>query len=132
MNLNRTLLTSIVLALPGYTSANPDIGKTTYDRLCMACHSTGAAGAPKVGDKAKWKPLLAEPQWQLTAHGYVGVRGMPARGGDTTLSLEDFSKAVVYMANQSGGKWKEPDAALLARTQKEVDARQKKMKAKKQ
>ena len=26
-------------------------GKATFDSVCFACHATGAAGAPKVGDK---------------------------------------------------------------------------------
>jgi len=47
----------------------------------MACHTSGVAGAPKLGDKAKWAPLIKEGQTILTAHGYVGIRAMPAKGG---------------------------------------------------
>ena len=44
-------------------------GEEVYQRTCVACHGTGAQGAPKLGDKAKWKPLIAEGQAVLTSHG---------------------------------------------------------------
>ena len=89
--------------LPNIVMAN---GETTYKQVCMACHTSGVAGAPKLGDKAKWAPLIKEGQAILTAHGYVGIRGMPAKGGKSDLSIEAFSAAVIYMANQAGADWK--------------------------
>ena len=75
-----------------------------YQQVCAACHAEGVAGAPKVGDAKKWAPLIAEGQVILTAHGYVGIRAMPAKGGKPDLSLKDFAGALVHMVNQSGGK----------------------------
>jgi APA family basic amino acid/polyamine antiporter len=85
--------------------------------------TSGVLNAPKFGDKAKWAPLIAEGQVTLTAHGYVGVRGMPAKGGNPNLTVEGFSDAVVYMVNKAGGNWKSPDAKTLAAINKEIEAR---------
>jgi mono/diheme cytochrome c family protein len=67
--------------------------------------------------------LIAEGQVTLTAHGYVGVRGMPAKGGNPNLTVEGFADAVAYMVNEAGGKWKTPDAKTLAAINKEIEAR---------
>jgi cytochrome c5 len=68
-----------LISLP--TSAWASSAENTYKTVCAVCHTAGVAGAPKLGDKTKWAPLIKEGQVQLTAHGYVGVRGMPAKGG---------------------------------------------------
>jgi cytochrome c5 len=102
-----------------------------YQQVCAVCHAAGVAGAPKVGDNKKWAPLIAEGQVILTAHGFVGVRGMPAKGGKPDLALKDFAGALVHMVNQSGGKWTPPNAALLSQMEKEVVKREQALKAKK-
>ena len=102
-----------------------------YQQVCSACHAAGVAGAPKVGDTKKWAPLIAEGQVILTAHGYVGIRAMPAKGGKPDLALKDFAGALVHMVNQSCGKWTAPNAALLGKMEKEVVKREKELKAKK-
>ena len=79
-----------------------------YQQVCSVCHAAGVADSPKVGDTKKWAPLIAEGQVILTAHGYVGIRAMPAKGGKPDLSLKDFAGALVHMVNQSGGKWTAP------------------------
>ena len=112
------------LCTPGLAHAS---GEATYKQVCLACHGAGVAGAPKVGDKAKWAPLIKEGQVTLTAHGYVGVRGMPPKGGKPDLTLAQFSEAVVYMANQSGGTWKSPDEKLIHAIHEEVEKRKKQL-----
>ncbi|MEY3724696.1 MAG: hypothetical protein RLZZ365_631 [Pseudomonadota bacterium] len=99
-------------------------GELTYQQVCASCHTPGVAGAPKLGDKAKWAALIKEGQVQLTAHGYVGVRGMPAKGGKPDLGVGDFAASVVYMANQSGANWKNPDDAMLKKIDAEIQRRQ--------
>jgi cytochrome c5 len=83
-------------------------GEEVYKAVCLACHGTGAAGAPKLGDKAAWSKLIAEGQKKLVADGMKGVRAMPPRGGDANLSDIEFERAVVFMANAAGGSFKEP------------------------
>lgn len=102
-------------------SAFAEPGENTYKQVCAACHASGVLNAPKFGDKAKWAPLIAEGQATLTAHAYVGVRGMPAKGGNPNLTVEGFSEAVAYMVNKAGGKWKSPDAKMLAAINKEIE-----------
>ena len=100
-------------------------GEGTYKQVCAACHNSGVLKAPKFGDSKQWAPLIAEGQVTLTAHAYVGVRGMPAKGGKPDLSIEGFSDAVAYMANKAGGNWKSPDAKTLAAINQEIESRKK-------
>lgn len=115
----------------GFASSVFANSEATYKQVCMSCHSSGVAGAPKVGDKPKWAPLIKEGQTILTAHGYVGVRGMPAKGGKPDLSVENFASALVYMVNQSGGAWKDPDEKMLKAIDAEIEARKKQLAKKK-
>ena len=117
----------IALAFSNAAAASDPV----YQQVCAVCHAAGVAGAPKVGDTKKWAPLIAEGQVILTAHGYVGIRAMPAKGGKPDLSLRDFAGALVHMVNQSGGKWTPPNAALLSQMEKEVVKREQALKAKK-
>jgi cytochrome c5 len=115
------LITLVTLLFSGAAFAQS--GEATYKQVCMSCHAAGLINAPKLGDKAKWAPLIAEGQVTLTAHGYVGVRAMPAKGGNPNLSIEGFADALVYMVNNSGGNWKSPNTQTLAAINKEVEAR---------
>lgn len=94
-------------------------GEQIYKQTCAACHASGLAKAPKFGDVKAWKPLIAEGQHVLTAHAWVGVRAMPAKGGRDDLSLEDFTKSVAYMARAAGAHWGDPDAKLLVKIRRE-------------
>ena len=83
-------------------------GKEVVDAVCSACHATGALNAPKIGDKAAWGKLNKEGLDNLTREAIKGVRQMPPRGGNPELSDIEIARAIVYMANQSGGSFKEP------------------------
>ena len=121
----------IVLWLGLLAPAAAADGAGVYQSACAVCHTSGVAGAPKLGDRKVWAPLIEEGQAILTAHGYVGVRGMPAKGGKPDLSIEDFSAAVVHMVNASGGKWAQPDAKGMAAIRDEIVKREKELAAKK-
>lgn len=95
-------------------------GEKTYKEVCSVCHTTGVANAPKLGNKQQWSKLIGEGQVIITAHGYVGVRAMPPKGGKPDLSLEDFSEALNYMVNQSGGSWAKPNQTTLDLIKKEI------------
>jgi cytochrome c5 len=115
--LETTVLLILCSSLPftaGAAAPALKSGEQVYREVCVACHATGVANAPKFADKKMWAPLIAEGQAVLTAHAWVGVRGMPAKGGNPQLSLEEFSRATAYMARAAGGNWKDPDAKLLA------------------
>lgn len=110
-------------AIPAPSWAQNRTGESIYQTVCMACHETGVARAPKVGDLATWKPLIDEGQHQLTAHAFVGVRAMPSKGGDDKLTLEEFARAVAWMANQAGANWKDPDADMMQHIRDEAEKR---------
>lgn len=125
-NIASCLLSACTLIMiSGASLANS--GESTYRLVCASCHTPGVAGAPKLGDKAKWAKLIKEGQVQITAHGYVGVRGMPAKGGKPDLGVSDFAASVVYMANQAGANWKNPDDAMLKKIDAEIQRRQAKL-----
>lgn len=75
-------------------------GKAVYDATCAACHASGAAGAPKLGDKAAWAPRLNDVA-ALNAAAIKGKGVMPPKGGNTGLSDADVTAAVAYMVSQS-------------------------------
>ena len=73
-------------------------GEAVYQESCMACHSTGAAGAPKLGDKKAWQPLVAQGSATLLQHALHGYKGMPARGACANCSDSEIKAAVEYLA----------------------------------
>lgn len=89
-------------------------GEAIYASTCQACHSTGAAGAPKVGDNAAWGARLAQGEATVIKHALEGLKAMPAKGGNPDLDDVEVARAVVYMANKSGGNLKEPAAPAPA------------------
>lgn len=87
------------VATPAATTvaaAKPD-GKKVYDTVCMACHATGAAGAPKYADKAAWAPRIKQGQEALYNSALHGKGAMPPKGGNTALPDADVKAAVDYM-----------------------------------
>lgn len=97
-------------AAPGAAASGAKSGEEVYNSVCAACHSTGVAGAPKVGDNAAWAKLIKEGFDTLVKDAINGIRAMPPRGGNPGLSDLEMARAVAYMANRSGGKFKEPAA----------------------
>jgi cytochrome c5 len=88
-------------------------GKEIVDTTCAACHVAGVLNAPKIGDKAAWATLIAQGQDTMIADAIKGIRQMPARGGNPNLTDSEVARAVVYMANQAGANWKEPEAKAV-------------------
>ncbi|HLS42066.1 MAG TPA: c-type cytochrome [Paenalcaligenes sp.] len=71
-------------------------GKQLYDTVCFACHSTGVAGAPKIGDKDAWAPYLATGMDTMLQKSIHGTGAMPPRGG-SQASDEELRNAIEYM-----------------------------------
>lgn len=76
-------------------------GAATYKQACFACHDTGAAGSPKIGDKAAWAPRIATGKDALYASSLNGKGAMPAKGGRADLSDDAVKAAVDYMVSKS-------------------------------
>ena len=85
-------------------------GEDVVKAVCGACHLSGAAGAPKIGDKAAWAPHIKHGMKELIETATKGIKAMPPRGGLEAGPAGDLelARAIVYMANQSGGSLKEP------------------------
>ncbi len=83
-------------------------GKQVVEAVCLACHGSGANGAPKIGDKKAWEKRASQGLPSLTQNALKGVRQMPPHGGNPNLSDLEIERAIAYMVNQSGGHWIEP------------------------
>ncbi|MDB5820705.1 MAG: cytochrome c5 family protein [Rhizobacter sp.] len=82
-------------------------GNVVFESQCIACHGTGAAGAPKFGDASAWAPRLAsgfQALWNSALH---GKGAMPPQSGGDFSDLE-VGRAVVYMTSKVGGTFTEP------------------------
>ena len=91
----------------------PRSGEQVYAAQCSACHTAGLVGAPKLGDVAAWAPRIQTGYAPLLNSALKGKGAMTAQGGGSS-SDHEIGLAVVYMANQSGGKLAEPAAPAPA------------------
>ncbi|HMV19013.1 MAG TPA: c-type cytochrome [Zoogloea sp.] len=97
------VLTAAPAAAPGSRS-----GEDIYKAVCSACHASGAAGAPKAGDKAAWGPRLGAGLAGLVKSATNGKNAMPPKGGAADLTDTELTRAVAFLANQAGAGFKEP------------------------
>lgn len=81
--------------------AGPPDGKKIYEGTCVACHGTGAAGAPKFGDKAAWAPRIATGMDTLLSVALHGKGAMPPKGGNPALSEAEIRATIEYMVAHS-------------------------------
>jgi cytochrome c5 len=85
-------------------AAAPD-GEQVYSKVCVSCHGTGIAGAPKIGDRESWKPRIAKGMGSLVnnaINGFTGETGvMPPKGSAVSLSDAEVEAAVRYMVMKS-------------------------------
>ncbi len=97
-------------------------GEQVFTAVCTACHTAGVAGAPKIGDSAAWAPFIQSGFDAMMNVALHGKGGMPAKGGNPTLSDFEVARAGAYMANKSGGSLPEPAAPAEEGAKKEADA----------
>jgi len=74
-----------------------ELGESTYKSSCFACHDTGVANSPKVGDKAVWAPRIAQGISALHTAAIKGKGAMPGKGGNPSLSDQAVIEAVNFM-----------------------------------
>lgn len=77
-------------------------GAKVYKSACVACHGTGAAGAPRLSDQEHWRQRANQGLETLVSNALSGKGGMPAKGGNPRLSDEQVRQAVRYMLAQAG------------------------------
>lgn len=93
---------AIVLLVAVATAASPVLaqqsGKDVFAKVCTTCHSTGLAGAPRFGNAADWAPRASGGTARFYQNALNGTaKGMPAKGGNTSLSDNEVKAAVDYM-----------------------------------
>lgn len=88
-------------------TANIENGKVVYEKICIACHMTGVAGAAALTDKPRWEEMAAKGMKTLhnsvisgIPEGKYGV--MPERGSCTDCSDQDLYDAINYMLEEAG------------------------------
>ena len=92
----------------GGEAARDKTGEEVVKSACVSCHGPGSGGAPRIGDQQAWTQRIQKGLEKLTKSAVEGVRSMPSHGGNTQLSDLELARAIVYMANRSGGKLNEP------------------------
>ena len=102
---------TVVAAVATETVAGADLGanlkegEKVFKSSCIACHGSGIAGSPKVGEKADWEARIAQGKAVMVDHAINGFRGeegyyMPAKGGSKHLSDEQITMVVEYMISK--------------------------------
>ena len=92
------MCTGLIIAASGNAMAD---GAGTYKQTCMACHAAGVANAPKLEDKAAWKPRIAQGKDALYSSVLKGKGAMPPKAGRADLSDDVIKAAVDYMVSQA-------------------------------
>ena len=96
---------SVEVAAAGAGAGAEKSGEEVYKAVCSMCHAAGLMNAPKFGDKAQWEARIKQGQDTLVTNAVKGIRAMPAKGGNPSLSDAEVAGAVKYMANAAGAKF---------------------------
>jgi cytochrome c5 len=80
---DNSALAAINKPAAGAGPAVPTTAEAAFNQVCSACHTSGALGAPKIGDKAAWGPRIAQGKDTLYKTAIAGKGNMPAKGGTT-------------------------------------------------
>lgn len=77
------------------------VGKQIYQQHCAVCHDNGRLGAPIIGDKLRWKSIIAKHIDVLFAHTIYGYKKMPAKGDCKNCTNSELEASVKYMVEAS-------------------------------
>lgn len=94
------LAVTAMLMTPVAAMAERD-GATVYNTKCLACHMTGAAGAPKVGMADQWAPRAAKGMDALLATAKSGIGAMPPMGTCMDCTDGEMTAAIQHMLDNS-------------------------------
>lgn len=92
--MRKIIATAMLALLAGTASAGIE---DKYNQSCKFCHDTGAAGAPKKGDAAAWKPRLEKGMDTLVKHVREGFNAMPPMGMCNDCTDDQFRAMIEYM-----------------------------------
>ncbi|UZE96514.1 c-type cytochrome [Alkalimarinus alittae] len=92
---------SAAAAAPEAATGGARSGEDVYNASCFACHGTGAAGAPMLGNASHWGPRAEQGMDTLLSHAINGLNAMPPRGTCASCSDDEIAAAVEYMVEGS-------------------------------
>lgn len=78
----------------------PASGQDVYKENCAVCHDDGKNGAPKLGDKAVWQPLIAK-NMDVLLQNTLSSEEHPKNGGCKLCSTGELMEAIKFMVAQS-------------------------------
>lgn len=78
-------------------AAGPRSGADIYNSACVACHSAGVLGAPKLQDAADWAPRMEKGFDTVWQNAINGINAMPPMGTCGNCSNDDIKAAIEYM-----------------------------------
>ena len=97
-------------------------GEEVFNAVCTACHTTGAAGAPKFGDKGAWGARIAQGYDTLVKNAINGIRGMPARGGGADLTDGEVAALASFVRKGWGNQASDVSESQVSKVRKHIEA----------
>ena len=94
----RILLCACAMVLAFQVHAADKSVVDRYNKTCVVCHSSGAAGAPKFGAAQDWAPRLAKGQEKLLVSIKNGLNAMPPKGMCNDCSDTEYKALIQYMS----------------------------------
>jgi cytochrome c5 len=95
--MKKALLAALVAGLFAGATAQAAGIEDKYSKSCGACHASGAAGAPKKGDKAAWAARLKKGEAALVKSVKNGYNAMPPKGLCMDCSDADYKALIKFM-----------------------------------
>ena len=78
--------------------AEPRTGEALYNTYCIACHGTGLANAPKLGDAVAWNKILEIGIDDLVISAKTGKNVMPPMGNCADCTDDELISAINFMS----------------------------------
>ena len=86
-----------VAAAPKAQEKQARSGEDVYNASCAGCHTSGAAGAPKLGNKGDWAPRIKRGISDLLKVAISGKGAMPPKGTCMSCSDDELKAAIEFM-----------------------------------
>lgn len=87
-------------AIPAAIKGDAEV-KALYQKACIACHASGAAGAPRAGDTVAWDSLFEQSGLEGLLSSTINGKGaMPAKGLCGQCDSDDFKALILHMSGR--------------------------------
>lgn len=96
--MKKLFLSVALVASAGIAQAADQATIDLYNKSCMACHMSGAAGAPKTGDAAAWAPRLEKGMETLVQSATNGMGAMPPKAMCMDCTADQYQALIEYMS----------------------------------